>query len=51
MELMNGSTEWALFKDLKESNPIQVAEYARDQKLLDEPAFSWWVPWTLQQMK
>ena len=44
VELMNGSTEWAQLKDLKESNPVQVAEYARDKELLDEPAFAWWVP-------
>ena len=51
VELKNGSTEYVKLKDLKESNPIQVAEYARDNDLLEEPAFAWWVPWTLKQIR
>ena len=31
-------------KDLKESNPIYVAEYAIANKIEHEPAFAWWVP-------
>jgi hypothetical protein len=30
-------------KDLKESNPVEVAEYAVANKIDDEPAFAWWV--------
>ena len=51
VELKNGSTEYVKLKDLKESNPIQVAEYARDNGLLEEPAFAWWAPWTLKQIR
>ena len=36
------STSWTLFKDLKESNPIEVAEYAVANKIADEPVFTWW---------
>jgi hypothetical protein len=32
-----------LLKDLKVSNPIQVAEYAIAHGIAQEPAFSWWV--------
>jgi hypothetical protein len=29
-------------KDLKESFPIEVAEYAMVYKIVEEPAFAWW---------
>jgi hypothetical protein len=34
---------------LKDSNPIEVAEYAVANKLVTEPAFAWWVPTVLRQ--
>ena len=34
---------------MKESNPIEVVEYAVSQNIQDEPAFKWWVPWTLRK--
>ncbi|MGH3054668.1 MAG: reverse transcriptase domain-containing protein, partial [Gaiellaceae bacterium] len=39
----DGSTTWEPLRNLKESNPIEVAEYAVANKIADEPAFSWWV--------
>jgi hypothetical protein len=39
----DGSTTWVPLKDLKESNPIEVAEYAVANKIVEEPAFAWWV--------
>ena len=36
-------------KDLKESNPVEVAEYAVAHKLDDKAAFEWWVPFTLRK--
>jgi hypothetical protein len=30
-------------KDLKESNPVEVAEYAVGNGIAEEPAFKWWV--------
>ena len=38
----DGSTSWTLLKDLKESNPLDKAEYAVANKIADEPAFIWW---------
>lgn len=35
-------------QNLKESNPIQVAEYAVANKLVEEAAFAWWVPCVLK---
>jgi hypothetical protein len=40
----DGSTSWVPLKDLKESNPIEVAEFAVAQNIQHEPAFMWWVP-------
>ena len=39
----DGTSSWEPLKDLKESNPVQVAEYAVANKLAGEPAFVWWV--------
>jgi hypothetical protein len=29
--------------ELKASNPVEVAEYAVANKIVEEPAFAWWV--------
>ena len=36
-------------KVLKEINPVEVAEYAVAHGIADEPAFAWWVPFTLKK--
>jgi hypothetical protein len=36
-------------KDLKESRPVLVAEYAVANKLVSEPAFNWWVKTVLRR--
>ena len=38
-----GLTSWITLKSLKETNPVEVAEYAVDNKIDEEPAFDWWV--------
>eukprot|EP00804_Cyclotella_cryptica_P014742 CCRYP_021053-RA/>CCRYP_021053-RA protein AED:0.33 eAED:0.33 QI:0/0/0/1/0.33/0.25/4/0/339 len=40
----DGSTSWEKLSDLKESHPVQTAEYAVAQGIDHEPAFNWWVP-------
>ena len=42
VEWKDGSTNWLPLKDLKESNPVELAEYAVANKLVEEPAFAWW---------
>ena len=42
VEWKDGSTNWVPLKDLKQSNPVELAEYASMNRLLDEPAFAWW---------
>ena len=39
----DGSTDWVKLKDLKESFPIKIAEYAIRVNIAHEPAFAWWV--------
>ena len=43
----DGKCEWVKLKDLKESHPVEVAEYAKANQLLQEPAFRWWAPYAL----
>jgi hypothetical protein len=40
----DGSYDWIPLSQLKESNPVQVAEYACSHNIHKEPAFNWWVP-------
>jgi hypothetical protein len=43
VEWKEGGSDWILLKDLKESYPVEVAEYAIANKISEEPAFAWWV--------
>ena len=45
----DGSVEWVPLKLLKESNPVETAEYAKARDLVEEPAFAWWVPYVLRK--
>jgi hypothetical protein len=45
----DGSTSWERLANLKESNPVEIAEYAVSCEIENEPAFSWWVPFTLKK--
>ena len=40
----DGRVSWEKLSDIKASNPIEVAEYAVANCLVEEPAFKWWVP-------
>ena len=37
------------FKDLKESSPIEVTYYSVVNRIVEEPAFKWWVPHTIRK--
>jgi hypothetical protein len=45
----DGNESWVHLKDLKESHPIETAEFAREKGIDQEPAFAWWVPYTLKK--
>jgi Reverse transcriptase (RNA-dependent DNA polymerase) len=46
---VDGTADWLPLKDLKDSNPIETAEYAVSNKIADKPAFIWWVWDTLRR--
>ena len=48
MEWKDGSVDWVPLKDLKQSNPVDLAEYAVANEISDELAFNWWVKDTFQ---
>ena len=48
-EWKDGSTDWIALKDVKDSYPVQLAEYAVANGLQDEPVFAWWVPFTIKK--
>jgi len=45
----DGFSSWVNLADLKESHPIEVAEYAKIIGIDHEPAFNWWVPHILKK--
>jgi len=45
----DGSTNWVALEDMKNSYPVQVADYAVANHIEDEPAFAWWVPTVLKK--
>jgi hypothetical protein len=49
IEWRDGSTDWVALKDLKDSYPVELSEYAINQNIQDEPAFAWWVPYVLKK--
>ena len=44
VEWRDGSTTWIPLKELKETNPVEVSQYASDNRIIDQPAFDWWCP-------
>jgi len=44
VEWRDGSTSWLPLKDVKDANPLKLAEYARSNGIAEQPAFAWWVP-------
>ena len=45
----DGLMEWVRLNELKESNPIEVAECAVANRIAEEPAFKWWVPHVIRR--
>ena len=41
VEWKDGSTSWLPLKEVKETNSVDLAQYGKDNMLLDEPAFAW----------
>ena len=45
----DGAEQWMPLRTLKETNPVEVAEFATAHNIADEPAFRYWVPYTLRK--
>ena len=45
----DGTSTWENLSTMKESNPIEVAEFAVSQGIDHEPAFAWWVNYTIKK--
>ena len=45
----DGTTTWSKMKDVKDSYPVQLAEFAIENKINEEPAFAWWVPFVIKK--
>ena len=45
----DGTTTWERLAELKESNPVEIAEYVVAAGIDHMPAFKWWVPYTLKK--
>ena len=43
------SKVWINLADMKEAHLVETAEYARARGISNEPAFAWWVPYTLRK--
>jgi hypothetical protein len=48
-QLKDGSTSWENIADLKDSHPLETAEYAVTQGIDHKPAYNWWVPHVLKK--
>ena len=49
IEWADNSCSWMPLVDIKEAVPVEVSEYAKANKIDTEPAFAWWVPYTLKK--
>ena len=49
VEWKDGTQSWIPLKTLKESNPIEVAEYSVAHEIHKQPAFAWWAPHVLRK--
>ena len=48
-KVVSHSTHGWELSDLKESHPLQAAEFALVADIANEPAFNWWVSWVLKK--
>ena len=42
---------WVPLADLKDSYPVQIADYVIVNNLTHEPAFRWWAPFVLKNLE
>jgi hypothetical protein len=49
VEWTDGTTMWLPLKELRDSNPIEAAEYALSRDIINEKSFAWWDPKALRK--
>jgi hypothetical protein len=49
VEWRDGSTSWLTLDELRTSNPVELAEYAFTNQIIEEPAFNWWAKKVLRR--
>lgn len=49
VEWADGTSSWLPLKQLKETNSVETAQYARDNRIIEEPAFDWWAMHVLKR--
>jgi len=49
VEFADGTASWVPLKDLRVSNPVEIAEYAKANGIDKDPAYNWWVPKVLKK--
>ena len=47
----DGSSYYVTLKDLKNSYPVETADYAVANRIDQEPEFSWWIPHVIKKRK
>ena len=47
----DGTSSWVRLADIKESFPLEVSEYAKNNNIINEPAFAWWCYNALRKKK
>ena len=51
VEWFDRTMTWEKLSYLKYSYPVQVAEYASENRITDEPAFAWWARYILKKRR
>lgn len=49
LQWKDGSTTWEAMKDIHAEYPVQLAEYALNKGIDDQPAFAWWIPYVMRK--
>ena len=49
IQFSDESKSWISIKDMKESNPVETADFSKAHNIDDELMFVWWVPYTLRK--
>ena len=51
VEWSDGTTSWVPLSLVKESNPLETAQYAKSRNIIEQPAFAWWALHVLKKVK